>query len=260
MLENEAGQDAPGVDTEATQTAPATIPAETLTPDTQTEEKSETEPAAEKSFTQAELNEIVQKEKAKAEAKAERRVIKALEKFQPQAQERQQEPVDTRPSRGQYADDETYIDAITDWKLDQREAGQKQAQEQQTQKQHLSKAESIYAEAMKAGIDRDDLNEVADAMPMAMRSAVVDSDIGGKLMAYMAGNPDELARISTLPPARQAAEIGKLELRLQTTKTTKAPAPITPIGSRGSANQPLDQMTFADYKAQRAKDGARWAR
>ena len=70
-----------------------------------------------KTFTQEQLNEIIQKEKAKAEAKAERRALKAyretLERFAPQAPAPQQS--DGKPSRAAFnGDDEAYIEAVAD--------------------------------------------------------------------------------------------------------------------------------------------------
>ncbi len=74
-----AGQDTPAVPSEVTPPEPAPVqkadPAADATQGTEGDEK---QPAATKTFTQEELNEIVQKEKAKAEAKAERRVLRTL--------------------------------------------------------------------------------------------------------------------------------------------------------------------------------------
>jgi hypothetical protein len=112
-----------------------------------------------------------------------------------------------------------------------------------------------------SGFDR----EAFDELPItdAMAYAILDSDVAAKITAHLTSNPDDAERISALSPARQAAEIGKLEARIssQTVKASNAPAPIKPIGNRGgSANSDLAKSSMEDYIAARAKQGARWAR
>jgi hypothetical protein len=74
-------------------------------------------------------------------------------------------------------------------------------------------------------------------------------------MAYLVNNPKEAERIATLSPARQAAELGKIEAKfpsaVKDVAVSKAPAPIKPIGSHGSASKTPEQMTdkeFADWR------------
>lgn len=258
------GQEAPAVASETPNPEVALDNKATVTPEADTQAASEESTAEPKSFTQEELNEIVKKEKARAEAKAERRVLRALEGLKPpQAPQQQyQAPVDTRPTRFNGENDDAYLDRLTDWKLDQRERASSQQRAQEQTKTLADKTERMYAEAAKVpGFDREDF----DALPLTpiLAQALVESDQGAKLMAHMSANPDEVARIATLSPARQAAEIGKLEARVASApKTSKAPAPISPVGSRGSAansadlaNLPMDQ-----YIEARRKQGARWAR
>ena len=211
-------------------------------PDVKTEAESKT-------FTQDELNEIIQKEKAKAEAKAERRALKAyretLERFAPQ---QPQAPTETgRPSREQFATDDDWVEAVTDWKLEKRDRAANQQQQAQRQQSVASKTESIYAEAQKIpGFDR----EAFDELPLtpAIASALIDSEVSAKLMAHLAANPEETERIAGLSPARQAAEIGKLELSITSApKTSKAPPPIKPVGGNGSAGKDIFTSDYDDF-------------
>lgn len=260
MLEIEAGQDAPVVDNAATPPATTTAPVETTAPDTQTDAEAK-EPAVERTYSQKEFQESIERATAKAAAKAERRAYReALQTLAPnQSQPAPQS--DGKPVRGNFASDEAYIESLTDWKIDQRESAGRQAQAQQAQQQHLTKAESIYADAMKAGLDRDDLNEVAEAMTSTMRSALIESDVGGKLMAFMSANPDEMQRIASLSPARQAAEIGKLETKVASLpKVSTAPPPIKTIGSNAASTQSLETASLDEYKKLRIKQGAPWNR
>lgn len=230
-----------------------------------TQEQPEVKPEAEKSFTQAELNEIIQKEKAKAEAKAERRAMRAyretLEKFAPKSQE--PEADNGRPTQANYANVDDYVEAMADWKLEQRDQAQRQQQQAQQARSTVEKTESFYAEAAKIpGFDRD----VFDELPLtpAIANALIDSDVPAKLMAHLSTHPEEVTRIAGLSPARQAAEIGKLETKLATAQpvtVSKAPAPIKPIGTKGSAtNSDPSKASMEEYMAIRKAQGARWAR
>ena len=255
------GQDAPAVDSAATQ--PAATPENVAPPETGTDAvKDESSQAEEKTFTQAELNEIIQKEKAKAAAKADRRALAAyretLERFVPQQQPVQQYN-DGKPARDSFTSDEAYVDALTDWKLDQRDRVGQQQRAQQQQQTLVKKTESMYAEAEKLdGFDREEF----DSLPLTpvIASALMESDAPAKMMAFMAANPDEVARIAAFSPTKQAAEIGKLEAKLSAAKPSNAPPPIKPIGSRGSASPNLEKASMAEYMEMRMKQKPAWSR
>lgn len=246
----DAGQVAPVETNEVTN--PAATPENVAAPVENTEDQQDVNTQAEdRKFTQAELNEIIQKEKAKAEAKAERRALKAyretLERFAPPQQPQVTQESD-RPARANYTSDEDWVEAVTDWKLEKREQESKQKQQAQQQQSVASKTESIYAEAQKIpGFDR----EAFDELPLtpAIASALIESDVSAKLMAHLAANPDDVERIAKLSPARQAAEIGKLEISIASApKVSKAPPPITPIGgAKGSVSKDPSEMTDAEF-------------
>lgn len=264
----ETGQDTPVPANEAQ--TPAATPENVATPqaDTQAAEDVTTEVAKTVTMTQEEFDKTVQAEKAKAEARAERRALKAYsEKLERMTQQRQQPAPESaeandRPPKIEHFDSvEKYVDAVTDWKLNQRDAAAQQTRQQEQARTISEKTEGIYAEAQKIqGFDR----EAFDELPLTrhIAEALVDSDTPAKLMAYMASNPSEVERISGLSPARQAAEMGKLEARLSAApKPSSAPAPIKPIGTRGSAtNTDLSRSSMDEYIAARSKQGASWAR
>ena len=264
MSEEMTGQVAPDVAIEAQN--PAATPENVAAPVEETQAQTDVKTEAEqKTFTQEQLNEIIQKEKAKAEAKAERRALKAyretLERFAPQQQPQAQQQANDAPKRENFATDEQWLDARDEWRDARREQAAKQQQQEQSAKSIATKTESIYAEAQKIpGFDREEF----DALPLtpAIASALIESDAPAKLMAHLAANPDEVDRIAGLSPARQAAEIGKLETKLSSApKVSNAPPPIKPIGTKGSAtNSDPSKMTMEEYAAKRKAEGARWAR
>ncbi len=264
MPEELAGQAAPETpETPVAEPTEKTASTEAGTETAEGEKKEETQ-AEERKFTQAELDAIVQKEKAKAEAKAERRSLKAyretLERvIQPT---RAPEPQgDGRPLRAQYASEDEFVDAITDWKLDQRDQRARAEAQRYAHQSMAEKTESIYAKAEKLpGFDREAFDELPLTRPLA--EALIEADAPEKIMAFLAVNPDEVDRIARLSPARQAAEVGKLEAKLSAApKVSNAPPPIKPIGARGgsSSNDP-EHMTQAEYEAMRKRQGAHWAK
>lgn len=238
---------------------------ETTQADTEATGADEQAQVEERKFSQQELDSIIQKEKAKAEAKAERRASKAyqetLERLIPRQEQHHQQ--DAKPSRAQYADEEQFIDALTDWKLEQRDRAAHQGRQQEQLKSLATKTESLYQAAEKLpGFDREVFEELS--LTKAMAQTIIDSDIAPKLMAYLSANPAEVDRIGSLSHARQAAELGKLEAKVASTpvKTTKVGAPINPIGANGhSSPTRLDSAKSVDEMINlMRKNGSRWVR
>jgi len=212
--------------------------------------------ADEKKFTQAEINVIIQKEKARASAIAERRALKVyadkLEKMTAQPVQKQDQVNDGRPRIEHYGNDvESYVEAVSDWKNDKRDR-ETQAQQADFRKQvNFDKTEKIYKEAaaLDKTFNREDFDSI-EHLTGAIADAIIDSDMSAKLLIHFANNPSDVERISQLSPARQAAEVGKLEVQLLAAKPVKvsnAPAPIEPVGSRGSSSKDPSQMSDKEF-------------
>lgn len=243
MSEAETGQ---ATSTEAPEVQTAVTPENVTTPQSETEavEGEQTQAEDKKSFSQSELDSIIQKEKAKAEARAERRALKVyaekLEAMNRQPAQVQLAQQDGKPVMAQFPNVEDYVEAVADWKMGQRD---RESQQQQVQKQAhdiRTKASTVIEDAEKIpGFDRD----AFESLPLSDAStlAILDSDVAAKLIAHLTSNPQEAQRIYALTPARQAAEIGKMEVKLASApKVSKAPEPITPIGGRsGNATKTI---------------------
>jgi hypothetical protein len=261
MSEIETGQDTPVIN-EVTKPETEQVKTEIAQDGTETVESEDKQAPVEKTFTQKELDEILQKRLAKAESKAERRATaayrEALEAVTRQQPTQQKAPAE--PTRDQFASDADWIDAKVDYKLQQRDSATRAEATQRTQAQINTKTENLYSLAEKvAGFDRDSFDELP--LTKSMAATLIESEVGHQLMAYMASNPEEVERIAKLSETRQVVELGKLEMKLQQSpKTTKTVAPINPVGAKGSNTTDLASADFASYKAMRAKQGARWAR
>lgn len=208
-------------------------------------------------LTKQELADKLSRVEAKAEAKAARREARAyreaLERIQTPQQTAQQD--DGKPTRAAFnGDDEAYVEAVADWKINQR-------RQVESRRNTATQTEKMYEEASKLPtFDRDAFDELP-LTPMIART-IMESDVAPNLMAWMAANPADVDRISKLSDSRQAAEIGKLEAKLSVVKASKElPAPIKTVGGGGrAANGDLSSMSDEAYWAARQKMSPRWAR
>lgn len=82
-----------------------------------------------------------------------------------------------------------------------------------------------------------------------MLELVTSSDAGAKLFHHLGTDLDEAARIASLPPVQMARELTRLEFKLSQPAAprpvSKAPAPITPLGSSAS-NEVGDPSRMSD--------------
>lgn len=80
----------------------------------------------------------------------------------------------------------------------------------------------------------------------------VTSDASAKLINHLGTDLDEAARIAALPPVQMARELTKLEYKLAQPAApkpvSKAPAPISPIGSgRADDSMPRDDLPIEEW-------------
>jgi hypothetical protein len=99
-----------------------------------------------------------------------------------------------------------------------------------------------------------------------IRDAILESDVGPKILYHLAENEDIAKKIAGMNPKAALREIGKLEARFEAKPEvekaapivkSKAPAPIQPLrGSGGVADVPMSSNgewhgTFAAWKEAR---------
>lgn len=155
-------------------------------------------------------------------------------------------------------------------KAEKAEEAKKAAQEnlENESKKAQDKFAKQYAEFSKTV---DDLEETMDSvsditLAPVLQAALADSDIAPEILYHLAKNRDELERINELSPVAIAREIGKIEAKLEKAppkkevvekKQTKAPPPVTPIGSKSSSSLKKDindpNLSQEEYEAIRRK-------
>ena len=200
---------------------------------------------------------------------------------QPVAEKSEEKPQATsdKPLADNFETHEDYVEALTDWKLEQKLSEREaKAKETQAKTEHQSQIEAHIAKVneFKATVDDfDDVIEDVEDIPMslAVQDAILTSDNGPELMYQLAKNPDEYRRICQLPAMQAARAIGRFESRIQKEspaespakqpKTTKAPPPLKPVGKASSGTVKKDlsdpnisQREFERIRAEQEKQRA----
>lgn len=226
------GQDAPVVNDEAQNLQPEQQTTGTTEAQTDGADGGKDSPAA-KTFTQAELDEIVQREKAKAAAKAERKAFReATQRLQ-----RQQAPQE--PAREQFRDEESFGKAQLEYLAEQRAEEKLRERERQQQAERMQ--ESFLEKAEKASERYPDFQDVVSNpnLPIneAMAEFIAESDHGAEVAYHLGKNPMKAAQIAQMSPVKAARELARIESELASkpkATPSKAPDPIRPVGQRGA--------------------------
>ena len=224
------------------------------------------------------MSELVSQRKA-AETEAQQAKREAAElRSRLEAMSAQAAPVkeEPRPDRSKFANDEEYIEAVAEWKADQRLAKREQEQAEAraiAEREQLVKGWQDAQQRARAEIDDyDEVIKGSDVqLPGHLHQAILESDVGPHLAYYFAKHPDEAKRYAGMSPTKALRELGRLEDRLadvdddkpaaKTSPKTeveksKAPPPITPVKD-GRAVDPGPAQSFEEYRARRLAEKKR---
>lgn len=187
-----------------------------------------------------------------------------------------------KPKADDFKTNEEFVEAMADWKADQKLAARDaKASETAAASEHNKVMEahmSRVTEFKKSKPDFDevitDADDLVDPSPV-MRQMIVTSEVGPAILYELAKDPDECNRISKLGPIATAREMAKIELRLAPKasgskapepkkKVTQAPKPLAPVGggsTKGTAKSiyEADRMSQAEYEKARAEQKRRQA-
>ena len=214
-----------------------------------------------------------QREEARQEAQRERQARLDLEQrlaaLEQQKQPQQAVNIDQEPQPSQFADAFEYAKALAEYSteraLAERDRQQALAREQEAQQKIIQSWAQKVQEAKAELPDFDDLVASSDVVVNnAVRDAILESDVGPRILYHLAENNDLAKKIAGLSANAALREIGKLEARFEAkpeVKQTapvvrsKAPAPIQPIrGGQGQPDIPLstDGNWHGTYQAWKA--------
>lgn len=177
---------------------------------------------------------------------------------------KQQEPAKPepqgRPKVDDFEDYEAYVEALTDFKVNQRaESMQAENRKQQEQQAQTQRQQQFQTRVTEFSQEHPDFWEVAGNPSVPISQPIVDaameSDMGPQVLYHLGQHPDEAAKLSGLSPVAVAREVGRLEARLQLPpqpKASQAPDPIEPVGGGGeTATKDPEKMSMDEFMAWR---------
>jgi hypothetical protein len=154
-----------------------------------------------------------------------------------------------------------YVEALTDWKTEQKFKEREQAIEKSNLQSEQQKLITAYNERAKSFAEKNDdyydVIESVDDIPVSstIKEIILSSENSAELTYELAKNREEFARICKLSPIAAAREVGKIESKLslktsdskpiETKKITNAPKPIETIG-KGSSGAIRKSITDPD--------------
>lgn len=247
--------------TAAPQAADAPTPtagAESAAPDQSEAPKPDATPS--KTFTQDEVNKFLAKEVAKQRRRIEREMRLAVEndtlRKQLEGPKPQQQPQSSdggKPLLKDFPDYESWVEAVADWRADQKiearikaetERSRKQLDEQTAAERREYFQERVVERGAALYEDFEDVALAADlpiTEPMALTLA--ESDNGAVAAYYLGQHPEEAKRIAKLTAPAQVRELDKLIATLtKPAEPTKAPEPIKPNAGNGSAGDTVETL------------------
>jgi len=185
----------------------------------------------------------------------------------------QQKEADPRPERKNFASDEQYTDALTDWKVDQRIAADKRKDAEARAAAAQAQVANNWKAQIEAGKDdMPDFDAVVGAAEVIFPQVVLDAvvDAGPRVAYHLAKDPDQARRIAAMRPSAAVAAVVKLgeQLAADGGKTAapaapaaapaakgepfKAPEPHEPLkGGTTSVGKDESEMSFEEWKAAR---------
>jgi hypothetical protein len=232
----------------------------------------ETPQAKERRSAQTRINELTRaRHDAEREAAYWRGIAEASRGNQQQPATQQIEPA-KKPTASDFQDYDTYVEALAEWKAEQKVA---EALERRQQSTEQARKAAEAREVAKSWSERQnaarsifaDYDAVVGSADVTITPAVSDilltSDKGPEVAYYLAKNPSVVEKLNALSPTAAAREIGRLEAALEKPSAkhvVDAPQPANV--TRSPRTQPSDpaQMDHEAYRAMRAKQGATWAR
>lgn len=224
-------------------------------PDTASGEVVETQQEESRLFTQAEMDAAIQKRLLKEERRVHRRIEQQMRE---QAESKIRE---VEPERESYRDEEAYLQAQIEHlaekraeeKLSQRERAMSVEKSRDAFTERAEKAEERYPDFQTV------VGNPALSINEGMAEFISDSDAGPDVAYYLGKNPMKALQIAQMSPFKAARALMEIEKDISSkpqAKPSKAPEPITPVGSRGkssSSSLPSDEDDIATWMRKEAQ-------
>lgn len=249
----------------STEASAPEVPAQEPKPEAQPAAQPQPQPDEKKPdrvFTQAELDEIVEKRLAKErrkreDTKKENEVLRklALERGEQPTPKKEAPAEDREPVRSDFETYEDFLAARADYRAGKTAKSVIAEERKEAERKAKEEADAKAAAAWREKVNKNsegiaDFSEVMANLTPDMPVAKLPSDPIGecdnpaKVLYHLATHPEEAERIASLPLGQQARAIWKLDTDLASAKPpvkpSKAPAPISPNG--GGNAKPVGEM------------------
>lgn len=218
-----------------------------------------------------EARQELQREKQAREALEAR--LKALEDAGKPQEEAKLDP-NAKPDPAAFTDAFEYAEKLAEWSAKQALAQRDKQEKEKAENEARQKIATAWNERVTAAkTEMPDYDEVIASSDVvvsdAVRDAILDSDIGPKLIYHLAENEELAKRIQGMSDSKALRELGKLEAMLekkpepekkeepaQKPVVSKAPAPIEPIRNGSVMENKINSNgeftgTPAEYRALR---------
>jgi len=243
-------------------------PLETEQETTETEER-KPNPKLEKRFSELTKARKVAEEQAASERAAREALEARLQALEGQQSNKKTNDVNTKPQPDDYADAFKYAEALAEWSANEavaRRDREVKQQEQQAKEQAVLKTWQQKLDATKAELpDYEEMVASSTvAVSDAVRDAILESDVGPRILYELASDDELGAKIANLSTAQALKMIGKLEAKFESKDEepakskpvavkSNAPKPINPIRGTGSQSVYTDgeQLEYQAYRAAR---------
>jgi hypothetical protein len=163
-----------------------------------------------------------------------------------------------KPIRSNYADDAGYIDAVIEYKTNQRMNDIEQKMKVQTEQvKEMTVFETRETEFKSITPDYEEVVQGATDVPVSesIIAAIKASPSGPAIRYYLAQNPDIAEELVDLPPVQAVLEIGRLEAKIvapvkrPAIKPSGAPEPVKPVaGNRGKNTVDRDRLNDDEWR------------
>jgi hypothetical protein len=245
------------------------------------EQEEEKKPAKPKSKLEQRMSDLANARRAAEERAdaAERRNQELEAKLKPAEPEPKQEPAKPaepagKPKPSDYTDAFEYAEALSDWKVEEAFARRARDDAAKAAQQEREKIATTWAERqVQVTEEFPDYMEVTSKLDVVVsdevRDAIVESDVGPRILYHLAQNPAEAKAIAAMKPVAALKAIGRLEAKFEPAaaaepkakekilpKPSNAPAPIKPLQGTKVADTRVDsdgeyQGTYEQFVADR---------
>ncbi len=184
------------------------------------------------------------------------------------------EPATAKPVEGDFENYNDFTEALTDWKVDVKMAEyDAEAARKETDGDYADKRANLVEKLEKGRELHDDYDELVNDPIVPITEGMIDilaeTEHPAEIAYHLATNLGLCTKISRMAPQAAAVAIGNIETKItsgtpetppsvtpvtkpKVSKTTSAPAPITPVKPSGSvASKDMDKMSNEEYRAHR---------